>query len=156
MYFLRNVICSAEQFDNYAQCSKNKEKPMICVVFLSIIVAYKWWIIAGLGLVVLVFCFRGNAPIGDPMRAAPSPGLPPGESWFIESEPTNETPVHSCSFVEFDGHGDYIDFKQHEHAWKKVEELANSQPLLLVTYCHGWKNNSQSTDVVKFTHFLGR
>jgi hypothetical protein len=58
--------------------------------------------------------------------------------------------------VEFDGHGDYIDFEQHQHAWRKVQELANKDPLLLVIYCHGWKNNSQSSDVVKFCDFLGR
>jgi hypothetical protein len=65
-------------------------------------------------------------------------------------------PSCSCSFVEFVGHGDYIEFEQHQDAWHKVRELADRQPLLLVTYCHGWKNNSQSSDVVKFNDFLGR
>ena len=104
-------------------------------------------------LLVCYFLFRGNTPIGKPMRVAPN-GTP-GESWYIESTPQVDTP-HSCSFVEFDGHGDYIDFKQHEHAWQTVKRLAEAQPLILVTYCHGWKNNSQSYDVVKFVDFLGR
>jgi hypothetical protein len=65
-------------------------------------------------------------------------------------------PYTSCSFVEFDGRGDYVDFEQHLDAWHRVRDLANKQPLLLVTYCHGWKNNSQSSDVVRFVDFLGR
>jgi hypothetical protein len=36
-----------------------------------------------------------------------------GESWYIESSAGN-TPVHSCSFVEFDVHGDYVNFEQHQ------------------------------------------
>jgi hypothetical protein len=56
--------------------------------------------------------------------------------------------------VEFDGRGDHIDRDQHHDAYSKVLELAEKQPLLLVIYCHGWKNNSQSGDVVEFNTFL--
>lgn len=120
----------------------------------SLLWIYKWWIVV---LPVLAYIvFRGHAPIGRPMRFKPGCNVPPGESWFIESQPTDGASLHSCSFVEFDGHGDYIDFEQHQHAWQKVGELARQQPLVLVIYCHGWKNNSQSSDVVKFCDFLGR
>lgn len=126
---------------------------MSLTIVCGLIWTYKWWIV---GLTVLAYIFRGNAPIGKPMRFKPEPGVPPGESWFIESLSTDDAPIHSCSFVEFDGHGDYVDFEQHQHAWKKARDLASKQQLLLVIYCHGWKNNSQSTDVVKFCDFLGR
>lgn len=119
----------------------------------NLISMYKWWI---LGCFLGYLLFRGKTPIGKPMRKRPADGVPPGESWFVETAQDGAVPIHSCSFVEFDGHGDYIDFEQHEHAWRKVKELASKQPLLLVIYCHGWKNNSQSSDVVKFTDFLGR
>jgi hypothetical protein len=114
---------------------------------------YKWWVI---GLLAGIFLFRGKTPIGKPMRTEPNGGVPPGESWFIESSLDDGTPVYSCSFVEFDGRGDYVEFAQHEHAWHTVRFLAHRQPLILVMYCHGWKNNSQSSDVVKFIDFLGR
>ena len=125
---------------------------MVC----SLIWIYKWWIV---GFPVLAYIiFRGNTPIGKPMRINPDtkPKVPVGQRWFIESLPETGAPLHSCSFVEFDGQGDYVDFKQHRDAWEKVSELAGRQPLLLVIYCHGWKNNSQSSDVVKFCDFLGR
>lgn len=127
---------------------------MSLMVVGSLIWIYKWWI---LGFSVLAYIiFRGNAPIGKPMRVKPGDNVPAGESWYIESLPADGASLHSCSFVEFDGQGDYVDFKQHQHAWEKVGELAKQQPLLLVIYCHGWKNNSQSSDVVKFCDFLGR
>jgi hypothetical protein len=127
---------------------------MSLTILLGLIWVYKGWII---GLLACFFLLRGRTPIGKPMRIAPDGGgVPPGESWFIESSPDDGTLVHSCSFVEFDGRGDYVDFKQHEHAWRTVRCLAQNQPLVLVMYCHGWKNNSQSSDVVKFIDFLGR
>jgi len=56
--------------------------------------------------------------------------------------------------VEFDGRGDYVDYYQHRAAYTKVRKLAEEQPLFLVFYCHGWRNNSQSGDVVEFNSFL--
>jgi len=114
-----------------------------------------FWIIglAGLALPVL---FTGCTSVGKPMRIEPGPGVAAGDSWYIQSKPANGAPPFSCSFVEFDGRGDYIDFNQHTAAWKKVKELAEARKILLVFYCHGWKNNSQSGDVVKFNEFLSR
>ena len=80
---------------------------------------------------------------------------PPAMAHYIET--TNVTgPVVSCSFVEFDERGDYLDFAQHTNAWNVVRDLskANPQGLLVIIYCHGWKNNVQSGDVVEFNHFL--
>ena len=87
----------------------------------------------------------------------PKPGTQVGdlpcESYYIEtSEPSG--PKFSCSFVEFDGMGDYLLFDQHENAWKQVLRLADDSTVLLVIYCHGWKNNSQSADVLRFNTFL--
>jgi hypothetical protein len=90
------------------------------------------------------------------MRCKPALGGVAAESWYIESIPVDGARPVSCSFVEFDGRGDYIDFNQHTAAWTKVKELAEAQKILLVLYCHGWKNNSQSGDVVAFNEFLGR
>jgi hypothetical protein len=126
---------------------------MSLAALLSLIWTYKWWIASTVWAYILL---RGNTPIGKPMRSQPGDNVPAGESWFIESKEIDAALTHSCSFVEFDGQGDYVEFEQHQHAWKKVSELARRQQLLLVIYCHGWKNNSQSSDVVKFCDFLGR
>ena len=75
------------------------------------------------------------------------------ESYYIETADTAEAKF-SCSFIEFDGMGDYLLFEQHEDAWKRVLGLAKATPVLLVIYCHGWKNNSQSGDVLRFNFFL--
>lgn len=79
------------------------------------------------------------------------------DAWYIESSASADQKPFSCSFVEFDGRGDYFDFEQHRHAYLKIRELAtNSPPLLLLIYVHGWKNNSQSGDVLQFNRFLQR
>jgi len=114
-----------------------------------------YWIFGAAALAV-VFVFTGCTTVGKPMRIKPGPGVPAAVSWYIESKPTNGASPVSCSFVEFDGRGDYIDFEQHTDAWVKVKELADKQKLLLVFYCHGWKNNSQSGDVAEFNEFLSR
>src|SRR5262249_28580236 len=62
---------------------------------------------------------------------------------------------HSCSFIEFDERGDYLDFHQHRHAYQKILELAKSQqPLTVVIYVHGWRHDGQSHDVIAFNEFL--
>jgi hypothetical protein len=75
------------------------------------------------------------------------------ESYYIETTESADA-TFSCSFVEFDGMGDYLLFDQHEDAWKQVLRLANNSTVLLVIYCHGWKNNCQSADVLRFNTFL--
>lgn len=87
----------------------------------------------------------------------PKPGTDasdrPFESYYIESSDA-PGPKFSCSFIEFDGMGDYLLFEQHENAWKHLLRLADDSTVLLVMYCHGWKNNSQSADVLRFNAFL--
>jgi hypothetical protein len=51
---------------------------------------YKWWVLG----VLAYFLFRGNTPIGTPMRRKPGTQVAPSEDWYIESKPTSDTPVH--------------------------------------------------------------
>jgi hypothetical protein len=77
--------------------------------------------------------------------------------WYIQSFETADQKPYSCSFVEFDERGDYLDFQQHRQAYLKIKELAQKgERLLVLIYVHGWKNNSQSGDVVEFNNFLSR
>ena len=93
--------------------------------------------------------------VGRLMRPKSGKGVGdlPKESYYIETAQTAD-PKFSCSFVEFDGKGDYLLFDQHEDAWKQTLRLAKDRAVLLVIYCHGWKNNSQSADVLRFNAFL--
>lgn len=85
----------------------------------------------------------------------PPSSIQNGNKWYIESRPSpGEKPV-SCSFVEFDQRGDYLDFQQHRHAYEKIHQLAtNGDHLIVIIFVHGWKNNSQSDNVVEFNNFL--
>src|SRR5207237_6579791 len=59
------------------------------------------------------------------------------------------------SFVEFDERGDYLDFRQHLHAYEKVKALAERhEHLIVVIFIHGWRNNGQSGNVIDFNEFL--
>jgi pimeloyl-ACP methyl ester carboxylesterase len=104
-----------------------------------------------------IFLLTGFSVNGHPMRFDPtsSEGLSKASSWYIEGQAVEGVPV-SCSFVEFDERGDFLDFGQHRHCGAKLGELADESNVLLVIYCHGWKNSSQSGDVVAFNAFLGR
>jgi hypothetical protein len=106
---------------------------------------------------VLVVALPGCSVNGRPMRAHPqkSPGvaLAKAQSWFIEGKTPNGIPI-SCSFVEFDERGDFLDFGQHLDCQSRLRDLADSGRLMLVIYCHGWKNSSQSGDVADFNAFL--
>jgi len=79
-----------------------------------------------------------------------------GKAWYIESAAKDGSKPFSCSFVEFDDRGDYLDFRQHRHAYMKIRDLAQKekQRLMVLIYVHGWKNNAQSGDVVEFNNFL--
>src|SRR5215472_9808286 len=91
-----------------------------------------------------------GGPQPDPPRS-----LPPSKAWYIENvQPQSELP-QSCSFIEFDERGDYLDFRQHRHAYEKVRFLAKqNEHLIVVIFVHGWRNSAQSGNVVSFNEFL--
>lgn len=94
---------------------------------------------------------------GHPMRFDPGGAKPTGnsKSWYIEGVSAAGVPI-SCSFVEFDERGDFLDFSQHKDCQARLEHFAKAGNLLLVIYCHGWKNNSQSDNVPAFNCFLSK
>jgi len=114
--------------------------------------------LAAVALLIVVGC----APRGYALRPTKGEKSDPpdttanGQAWYIESAPVAGKPT-SCSFVEFDERGDYLDFQQHRHAYTKIRKLAEGgERLFVLIYVHGWKNNSQSSDVVRFNSFLQR
>ena len=110
-----------------------------------------------LAVVSAVIFVTGLSVNGKPMRFDPS-SHEPAKSWYIEgnANPDGEPVPLSCSFVEFDERGDFLDFAQHVACAEKLKKLAQEGQVLLVIYCHGWKNSSQSYDVVSFNSFLAR
>ncbi len=95
--------------------------------------------------------------IGDVRENVPDPPatMPNAQKWYIESTSFEKGLPYSCSFVEFDERGDYLDFSQHKHAYEKVLALAQQhEHLIVVIFLHGWRNNAQSGNVVDFNEFL--
>ncbi|HEV2806126.1 MAG TPA: hypothetical protein VGW57_14480 [Chthoniobacterales bacterium] len=151
---------------------------ILLIVFLSALawgihrfVPGSWYhpfYIAALALLLsfLVTWTAGNASRGVALRKVeggvighdtpdPPAGLDNGRKWYVESVSPEKGLPHSCSFVEFDERGDYLDFKQHLHAYEKVRALAQKHDhLIVVIFVHGWRNNGQSGNVVDFNEFL--
>ena len=95
--------------------------------------------------------------VGDIGDTLPDPQatIANAQKWYIESNSPERGLPHSCSFVEFDERGDYLDFHQHKHAYEKVLALAQKhEHLIVVMFLHGWQNNGQSGNVVDFNDFL--
>jgi hypothetical protein len=93
--------------------------------------------------------------VGGPQLPDPSRDTPNCQRWYIESTVADGKLPHSCSFVEFDERGDYLDFHQHAHAYQKVQALAQEQAhLIVVIFVHGWRNNGHSGNVVSMNEFL--
>jgi len=121
--------------------------------------ATTWMLLAivAAGLIVLSGCAPRRALRPTLGKAEDPPtGHQKAHAWYVESLPADGGKPFSCSFVEFDERGDYLDFHQHRHAYTKIKKLSDThkERLLVVVYVHGWKNNSQSGDVVEFNGFL--
>jgi hypothetical protein len=114
-------------------------------------------VIASIAIVV-IFSLTGFSVSGLPMRFDPASaqGSSKGKSWYIEGMAAAGVPI-SCSFIEFDERGDFLDFRQHLDCEARLKDLVDrGNKILLLIYCHGWKNSSQSGDVVAFNSFLSR
>jgi hypothetical protein len=90
-----------------------------------------------LAVVSAVIFVTGLSVNGKPMRFDPS-SHEPAKSWYIEgnANPDGEPVPLSCSFVEFDERGDFLDFAQHVACAEKLKKLAQEGQVLLVIYCH--------------------
>ena len=130
-----------------------------CLGFAVMVIAA--FLIGILGLYLLLR--TGFSLNGHPMRYDPAGAqeVAKSKSWYIEgvAPAGGVAPVGvgiSCSFVEFDERGDFLDFNQHRACQETLKNLAKTGKLILVIYCHGWKNNSQSGDVPAFNCFLSK
>src|SRR5215471_19509901 len=90
---------------------------------------------------------RPVTPPSDDHPQDPDPKTPLYERWYLEATPAGDVLTVSCSFIEFDERGDYLDFGQHRHAYEKILSLAETGvPLTVVLYVHGWRHSGQSHD----------
>ena len=70
-------------------------------------------------------------PVVDRRSARPldaSPGGALSSACYIEAPASAERRAVSCSFVEFDERGDYLDFEQHRHAYETIMRLVKADP----------------------------
>jgi hypothetical protein len=128
---------------------------------ISTIVIVAIFTIAVFAFCKMTFASRGvptrpvNLPKAGDRQPDPLPDADPAHSWYIEPHGNGSTQSYSCSFIEFDDRGDYLDFRQHRHAYEKIQDLTKGQqPLIVVIYVHGWRNSSQSGNVTSFVSFL--
>lgn len=126
-----------------------------------------------LGLIMLCLNIACTQPV---LRKENDPANP-AKSHFTQTRITTkgqnrQSAEFTCSFIEFDQHGDFLMEGLHtdaqrkgtpkaryatqlENALTQVRNLARgSKPPLLVFYCHGWHNSAQSNDVIRFQEFL--
>ena len=93
----------------------------------------------GIAVLVLQACVpmvpRYQNPVGGPIRSV----IP--------------KPSFKLAFVEFGEQGSYLDTSQIEAAINQVRDTAKP---LVITYVHGWHNDSGSKDVNRFSDFLGK
>jgi hypothetical protein len=107
-------------------------------------------------LTLLFLGLTSCAPWNAETRKVGTSGLQNvADSAYIESH-RKIGPNYGCSFIEFDGKGGFLDYGQYQHALAKLDELKARSDVLLVIYCHGWNNNPQSGDVIRFVGFLRR
>jgi hypothetical protein len=104
----------------------------------------------------LLLMLGSCAPWNLPTRKVPAGGsATAGDSAYIESHrPVG--PNYGCSFIEFDGKGGFLDYRQFDNALRVLQTRKAQSNVLLVIYCHGWNNNAQSGDVLHFVSFLRR
>src|SRR5215470_13191216 len=95
------------------------------------LITVAWLFCASIVLVLLTGCAVNGKPMRfDPKYSAKS------RSWYIEGKTTNDS-TFSCSFVEFDERGDFLEFQQHRHCEQVISNLVEAGPVLLLLYCHG-------------------
>jgi len=109
-----------------------------------------WWKMA-----VVAFFLSGCAPWNVATRREPDAGktVALGDSPSIEGH-TPGGATYGCKFIEFDGKGGIINYAQFDDAQKFLTAETKKRPVLLIIYCHGWQNNAQSGDVLRFVTFL--
>jgi hypothetical protein len=86
---------------------------------------------------LLVELLSGHAPRNCAVRPVTPPDgndpkepdstIPLHERWYLETSPAGSALPTSCSFIEFDEHGDYLDFWQHRHAYEKICRCARGE-----------------------------
>jgi len=127
-------------------------------VITAVLWAIQWLLVEVLsGHAPRNHAFRPVTPPNDNKPKDPGTTIPLHERWYLETTPAGGVLPVSCSFIEFDERGDYLDFWQHRHAYEKILSLAaKGDPLTVVLYVHGWRHSGQSHDVVAFNAFLGQ
>lgn len=127
---------------------------------MSFFIVLSLILIAALGLTCCASRGVASRPVSgtstdSKSQPDPLPDTDPAKSWYIEGAAPKGGKPYSCSFIEFDDRGDYLDFRQHRHAYEKIRELTKKDDkVAVVIFLHGWRNSSQSGNVTGFMSFL--
>jgi hypothetical protein len=127
---------------------------VLAILAISLVISFALTCIAGSASRGIALRKVVVGAVGDNVPDPPT-NITNAQKWYIESTSPEQGLPHSCSFVEFDERGDYLDFHQHKHAYEKILALAQKhEHLIVVMFLHGWRNNGQSGNVVDFNEFL--
>jgi hypothetical protein len=94
--------------------------------------------IANVACVLLLQGCVSMSPRYQNLSSGPPKSVLPGDGYHL-------------AFIEFGEQGSYLDTSQVEAAFNLVR---NSRKPLVITYVHGWHNDSGSNDVQRFEEFL--
>lgn len=125
--------------------------------------------IATLVLMVCATCacvpnaaYRTRIAPGTGLCAGP-PNACPSDVWQRLDSSGNDATAHPArpvylGFAEFDDQGALYRPELKDELMTRIRALAQTHPLLLVVFAHGWKHNASASDlnVVEFAGFLRR
>ena len=80
-------------------------------------------------------------------------GEAPTETVVTPATPQTATDIYRLAFIEFDEQGDFWDREQLRKTVQAIRDTG--RPILLVSYIHGWQNNSKLADADDVTQFRG-
>ncbi len=80
-------------------------------------------------------------------------GEAPGETAVAPGVPGAAKDIYRLGFIEFDEQGDFWDRDQLHKTVQAIRQTG--RPVLLVTYIHGWQNNSNPRDASDVDQFRG-
>ena len=105
--------------------------------------ALKTWLLCASGVLI------AGCAANQPYHA----GEAPAETVVTPATPKTARDIYRLAFIEFDEQGDFWDREQLRKTVQAIRDTG--RPILLVSYIHGWQNNSREADADDVGQFRG-
>ncbi len=100
-----------------------------------------------------LFCLFALAIVGCAANQPYHLGEAPSETVVTPATPKTARDIYRLAFIEFDEQGDFWDREQLRKTVQAIRDTG--RPILLVSYIHGWQNNSRESDADDVAQFRG-